>query len=243
MKQPVRIAVWLVLAVILGFSILRPHQMVSPGDLIPAHAGLTDDCFACHAVLRGADAQRCITCHKVGEIGLRTTKGLPIPRKPGRTPFHQALTEPDCMACHSDHPAPRLSPARSVRFNHDLLRANERSKCQTCHLPPRDTLHRNQNAPCATCHALPQWKPATFNHDRFFRLDRDHNVPCTTCHLGANYQRYTCYGCHEHRQAQIIAEHREEGITLIDNCVRCHRSAQEREHGGEGGRQRGDDDD
>ena len=47
---------------------------------------------------------------------------------------------------------------------------------------------------------------------------------CATCHLSGNYKQYTCHGCHEHQQARIIAEHREEGITNIQNCVRCHRS-------------------
>lgn len=30
----------------------------------------------------------------------------------------------------------------------------------------------------------------------------------------------------EHQPAQILAEHREEGISNIENCVRCHRSAE-----------------
>jgi hypothetical protein len=37
--------------------------------------------------------------------------------------------------------------------------------------------------------------------------------------------RYTCYGCHEHQQARIIAQHRNEGIANIEKCARCHRSA------------------
>jgi hypothetical protein len=94
---------------------------------------------------------------------------------------------------------------------------------------------------CATCHQAPHWKPATFNHNRYFPLDGDHNVACTTCHLGGNYKQYTCYGCHEHQQARIIAKHREEGITNIQNCVRCHRSAHDKPKGGREGGERDED--
>jgi hypothetical protein len=59
-------------------------------------------------------------------------------------------------------------------------------------------------------------------------------VECVTCHVGNDYSRYTCYGCHEHTVQNILREHRDEGIRDLDNCVRCHRSAD-----GEGGE--GDD--
>src|SRR3546814_3316281 len=72
----------------------------------------------------------------------------------------------------------------------------------------------------ATCHQPGHWKPATFDHSRYFLLDRDHNTACTTCHLNNNYKQYTCYGCHEHQPTKIITKHREEGITNIENCVR-----------------------
>src|SRR3546814_654475 len=120
---------------------------------------------------------------------------------------------------------------------HALLKADARANCQSCHMAPRDELHRGQALACATCHQPAHWKPATFDHSRYFLLDRDHNTACTTCHLDSNYRQYICYGCHEHQPTKIITKHREEGITNIENCVRCHRSAHgeaEGEH--EGGR-------
>src|SRR3546814_4077187 len=87
------------------------------------------------------------------------------------------------MACHSDHPRPRLTKASSVRFDHALLKADARANCQSCHMAPRDELHRGQALACATCHQPAHWKPATFDHSRYFLLDRDHNTACTTCHL------------------------------------------------------------
>jgi hypothetical protein len=79
---------------------------------------------------------------------------------------------------------------------------------------------------CAQCHQTQAWKPATFDHDKHFLLDENHNVSCVTCHAANDYSKYTCYGCHEHTPENVLREHREEGIRNLDNCVRCHRSAQ-----------------
>lgn len=240
MKRSIWIAVSLMLAAILVLTIARPHQMISPGNLIPAHTTIQGDCFACHTPLRGVSAERCAACHKVSDIGLRTTKGIKIPQTASRPEFHQSLIESDCMACHSDHSGVLRLKGATVRFDHKLLKAEARAQCQSCHKAPADDLHRGQNLPCGTCHQPPHWKPATFVHERYFKLDRAHNVSCATCHPGGNYKRYTCFGCHEHQPAQILADHREEGITNIDNCVRCHRSADGEAGGGEG---REEDDD
>jgi len=55
MKRP-----WLMLivaanlVVIVALAFIYPHLMLSPGPLMPAHAQLATDCFACHTPLRGA---------------------------------------------------------------------------------------------------------------------------------------------------------------------------------------------
>lgn len=62
-----------------------------------------------------------------------------------------------------------------------------------------------------------------------------------------DYSRYTCYGCHEHTPDNIRREHIEEGIRDFDNCVECHRNADEHDIRGrgnetrEGGREEKDD--
>jgi hypothetical protein len=90
---------------------------------------------------------------------------------------------------------------------------------------------------CAQCHKAEAWKPATFDHDKFFVLDKDHNATCATCHTTEDHSKYTCFGCHEHTPANVRRQHEEEGIRNFENCVRCHRSADgEREGGGEGKR-------
>ena len=215
------------LVVLVALAFVYPHLMLAPGALVAGHAELTTDCFACHAPLRGATADRCIACHTLPDIGLRTTQGAAIVNaKPVKASFHQALNEPDCMACHSDHAGPKLTQRSRKPFSHAMLRAATRDQCDTCHAAPANALHKALSVDCDQCHTSTAWKPATFDHGKFFPLDKDHNATCITCHVGNDYQRYTCYGCHEHTPANMQAKHRKEGVSgSLDNCVRCHRSA------------------
>lgn len=213
------------LAILLVLLFVYPHRMIAPGALIPGHAGLQNDCFACHAPLRGVTSVRCIACHVPAEIGIRTTRGLPVERPTKHAAFHAQLKEVDCSACHSDHAANLLAGRTPTAFDHRLLKATVASECDACHAKPGDALHDGIVDGCAQCHRTSGWKPATFAHDRFFLLDGAHNVACATCHTGVVFTHYTCYGCHAHQPAQIAAKHREEGIQNIENCAHCHRSA------------------
>lgn len=238
---------WVVIAtsllVLLSLVFIYPHLMVSPGPLVPSHASLNNDCFACHAPLRGASHERCTVCHALPDIGLRSTKGVPIKAKSPDTasrpkvPFHQQLTEQNCMACHSDHASPRLTQHRHKPFSHDLLKAETRAKCESCHQPADDAMHRKIVGNCSQCHTPGAWKPATFEHSKFFVLDKHHNASCMTCHVAENnYSKFSCYGCHEHTPANIRNKHVKEGIRNFENCVECHRSAEGEREG------KGDDD-
>lgn len=222
----VLIAVNLLVVAVLTF--VYPHLMVSPGALVSGHAELATDCFACHAPLRGASSGRCVACHALPDIGLRTTKGAPLAQRTAKTAFHQELIEQDCMACHSDHQGPLQTQRSRKPFSHALLRAPVRELCDSCHKAPTDSLHRQIKGNCKSCHSQERWKPATFDHDKQFVLDRDHAATCETCHTGNDYGRYTCYGCHEHRPDKVRKEHLEEGIRDFTHCVECHRSASEK---------------
>ncbi len=223
-KRPVLwIVVALNLVVLVALAFVYPHLMVSPGPLVKGHEKLATDCFACHAAWRGASAQRCIECHAVAEVGLKTTKGVPIPTRTVKVSFHQELIEQDCMACHSDHQGPRLTKRSRKPFSHALLKASVKGQCSSCHAAPKDTMHRAVKEECSQCHGDRAWKPATFDHDKHFVLDRDHQATCETCHKNNDYGRYTCYGCHEHSEAKVRAEHLEEGIRDFQDCVECHR--------------------
>jgi hypothetical protein len=210
------------LAATVAATVAAPRAMVSPGELLEGHRDVEGDCFACHTPFRGPDA-RCVACHALDEIDKERTK---------RLPFHAALAEPECSACHTEHHG--RSAGRSVReFRHALVRADVRRGCGACHDAPDDDLHRDV-AECAPCHEAGSWA-STFDHAPLFRFDRDHPPDCRTCHV-ETFEEVTCYGCHEHERREMEEEHREEGILDITDCAKCHRSADE--HEAEGGRRR-----
>ncbi len=236
-------AATLVLAVIL--STLFPSAMIKPGKLSEGHRNLDRDCFGCHAPIRGAASASCLSCHKLPQIGRVTTAGLPLPAERSRKlRFHAGLGGMDCMQCHTLHAGVRHR--KTASFQHEMLAPEIRRDCQTCHLEdrPQDALHRQVAASCAQCHTPAGWRPASFDHSRYFRFDTNHPASCETCHTDkATYSTYSCYGCHEHTPSGILAEHREEGIRSIENCARCHRSGQEGEAEGEGGREEEEEND
>jgi hypothetical protein len=214
------------LGAMVALAVFVPGRMVSPGRVMDAHAKVADDCFACHAAFGGAPAAKCIACHKVADIGLRTTGGLVIAGEKKNVAFHQRLVEADCIACHSDHRGVQAFRPIS-RFSHDLIEAGLRGQCGSCHQKPGDALHLRVDANCSQCHTITAWRPATFAHERYFRFNRDHTTACATCHVDNVYADYTCYGCHEHSRSGIRSEHAEEGIRDYENCVKCHRSGDE----------------
>jgi hypothetical protein len=216
------------LAVLLLLAVLFPHLMISPGKPIDAHAEFATDCFACHTPFIGSRPAKCIACHKIDEIGLKTTRGVPIAAEKKNVAFHQKLLEENCVACHSDHKGVKAFRPIS-QFSHRLLEPTLQQQCDSCHRNPGDALHLKIKGSCAQCHSEEAWKPATFEHDDYFRFDRHHDTQCETCHVDSDYASYTCYGCHEHSRSKIREEHFEEGIRDYENCVECHRSGDEDE--------------
>lgn len=229
------------LLVLIALVFIYPQFMVSPGPLVSGHAELSTDCFACHAPWRGTPSKLCISCHALPDIGLRTTKGVPLLKKAAKAAFHQDLMEQNCMACHSDHEAPKLTQRARKPFSHLLLRTDVRDRCDSCHVAPKNKFHSKLTAGCGDCHQTKGWKPATFDHDKLFVLDGDHDTECATCHTNNDYSRYTCYGCHEHTPEKVRSDHEEEGIRNFDNCVECHTSARD-EPRKKGSRSGGEDD-
>ena len=193
---------------------------------------IEQDCVACHSdhagprltrrsrkpfsheLLRVAVRDRCESCHATP-----------------KNEIHRDLSV-GCAQCH------RPQAWKPATFDHAMLADN--AQCTSCHKAPADTLHRQVKGNCGQCHATTAWKPATFEHAKFFVLDRDHDTACVTCHADNDFQRHTCYGCHEHTPANVRAEHEKEGIRDFENCAECHRSADEEpaRRGARGERQR-----
>ncbi len=216
------------LASIVALVFFMPQTMLSPGITIAAHAEINNDCFACHTPLLGSTPAKCIACHKVEEIGLKSTKGLSIEDETKSVTFHQTLIEDNCIACHSDHKG--VQPFRPIgQFAHESLETGLAAECESCHQSPGDALHLKIEGSCSSCHVPEHWIPATFEHAEYFRFDRDHTTECTTCHVDQDYSSFTCYGCHEHSRSKIREEHVEEGIRDYERCEECHRSGDEDE--------------
>lgn len=180
MSRFVKTIMWANLAVIAVLAFMYPHLTISPGQLIPDHRELEQNCFACHTPIIGARSSKCIECHAVKDIGIRTTKGKPItkPASKSPVPFHQKLVEQECIACHSDHTG--VMPFRKHQaFSHDLLEPATRDLCVSCHKKPVDKLHEKASDTCTTCHAKDKWKPATFKHEL---LPPNDLAQCFECH-------------------------------------------------------------
>jgi hypothetical protein len=208
-------------------------------------SGNADAVFAPAIRLNGSwsllPSARCMECHAVDRIGITTTKGVPIATPSVKASFHQRLKQTDCRACHSEHPGSRGNLAHAG-FTHAMLAPADRDDCASCHSAPGDALHRGVTGSCATCHSTERWKPATFDHQKYWPLDRDHSATCVTCHPGNVFEKYTCYGCHEHSPARMRREHDEVRTTNLDDCVRCHKSPNDDGEGrerGEHGERRG----
>jgi hypothetical protein len=224
----VLIVVLINLTLLVALVFVYPQFMISPGKPIDAHAEIATDCFACHSPFFGSSPEKCVSCHKVADIGIRTTKGVSIAKEKKNVAFHQRLIEKDCVACHSDHKGVKAFRPIS-QFSHGLLESAIQEQCDGCHGNPGDALHQKIKGNCGKCHTQEAWLPATFDHDRYFRFDRHHDTECATCHVDNVYDSYTCYGCHEHSRSKIREEHVEEGIRDYENCVDCHRSGDEEE--------------
>ena len=159
------------LVALLVLTLAYPQLMVGPGPLLPSHAGLEHRCFACHQPGRGPVTDRCITCHAVADIGIRSATGAPLAGRPRRIAFHRELSDPDCMACHRAHETVTSVRGAPGAFRHESLRSAMRDQCQDCHRKPQDGLHAGIVANCGSCHGTSSWKPASFDHERQFALE------------------------------------------------------------------------
>ncbi len=195
----------------------------------------TQDCKSCHTDHQGMTPASSISTFKHEMLESKVMDNCVSCHLNPADNLHKQVTNA-CKNCHNTE-----GWKNAVSFNHDMIQGADKNNCASCHQGPKDTFHQSFKDNCNQCHSTNKWKPASFDHDAYFVLDKDHNAACTTCHTNNNFAAYTCYGCHEHTVQNIKAEHDEERIFNIRNCVSCHKSADERE--GEGSEGGGDDDD
>ena len=128
----------------------------------------------------------------------------------------------NCYSCHNT-----AEWKLTGKFDHSMITGTKKDECNTCHKSPEDEFHLSLKDNCSKCHNTGKWIPADFDHSLYFILDKDHNASCKTCHTENAFSKYTCYGCHEHNEADIFQKHSEENINNISDCVSCHKSGNE----------------
>ncbi len=207
-----------------------PKQALNPGELTKGHERLENACMKCYSVFLGTQGKKCVSCHKLTDIGRTTTTGVRMDENiaRGKAAFHHLFQEDSCLSCHTDHAG--KSADKTVRpFSHNMLPGKNINQCKTCHQRPAGKLHENNNQECSQCHSIDRWRPATLDHARYFGFDNEHKPDCATCHQNNNYKEYTCYGCHGHSPEKIQKEHLKAGIYSYKNCLLCHISGDKEE--------------
>ncbi|MBI5303969.1 MAG: hypothetical protein HY868_17675 [Chloroflexi bacterium] len=207
-----------------GFTLAR-HQR--------DYSGAAMNCRACHPFSTQAnrpDAQAvsasCVDCHQLAAATFIAS--------------HRREVGDACLACHD-------GADRMKGFNHATVFAltgkHTQVACGKCHVnnrfrdTPRDCarchpdpqVHRGQfGNDCAACHTTAAWRPARLIKHTFPLIhgNKGKESACAVCHP-KNYATYTCYGCHEHTQAEITRAHQKERIADLQNCVKCHPTGRE----------------
>ncbi|TNE50685.1 MAG: hypothetical protein EP343_07415 [Deltaproteobacteria bacterium] len=156
----------------------------------------------------------------------------------------------DCVSCHSQ------AAWKPATFDHDkfykLEGKHKTTSCTSCHQngqfkgTPRNCVgchqtdynntsnpnHKNSgfSTDCVSCHGQAAWKPATFDHERFFPLKQGNHSQyqndCGACHKNtASYKDFTCTDCHEHSKPKMDAQHIGEVSGYVYEskaCYKCH---------------------
>lgn len=169
-----------------------PHAMINPGELTEGHQDMNNKCFDCHDPFMGVSNDKCISCHKLSDIGTDST-GTKTSLS-----FHTKLATVDCNTCHTDHKG--IHPTDLIRhFDHSLLPESEIAQCSNCHGKPTDQMHTLVSSDCGSCHITDGWTTSVkFDHDLIVSSDREN---CSSCHLkpdDAYHQSVTgkCSECH-----------------------------------------------
>ena len=157
-----------------------PYYTINPGVLIEDHLNLQNDCFACHSLGQGALTQKCISCHKIPDIGIITTAGASkVPENLKSSTLHQSIINIQCFDCHTEHNGLSRENA-TLNFTHNLLPEDLLNTCVKCHADkkPVDDLHKTINADCSNCHQTDQWQRVEFKHELIGNKVNN----CSGCH-------------------------------------------------------------
>ena len=209
-----------------GFS-LRSHKETASGERFA--------CADCHPENTLTFDQRvCLRCHRDLDAAFMDR--------------HAATYGRDCLPCHDG------TGRDAADFDHSavpfkLTGEHVEVPCGDCHTPSRSR-RGIENTPqdcyachaaddehdgaygrrCEDCHSAEAWDDVTFDHG-VFPLDHgseERQATCETCHPSTP-DEYTCYGCHEHTEANVLGEHEGQSLAELADCVDCHPGGREAE--------------
>jgi hypothetical protein len=248
------LAAALTLLVLGTLGMKYPASLYSPGDLAKTHGELR--CRNCHAPFQKVASESCSAsgCHVAGKVG----------KTAARLALHNALREPDCLVCHTEH----QGAAGHITKPWDHRAAAGSTQCAACHASEAERFHRNKpggysnpTQDCSACHTTTKWKETAFDHAAAVGA-----TPCAACHpkptdathgVGAG----NCARCHaakawkpstfNHENAfplrgahhAACAKCHDTGDLARYSCLNCHEHStarMDREHRGEGIRNYGD---
>lgn len=209
----------LLIIIIVALSALNPHVWISPGNLIQGHQKLDNKCFACHTSFNGIDNSKCISCHKLSEIGKDDTNAIL---------FHDRLNNASCTSCHKEHIGV-LQNRQTLIFDHSLLGETDRNNCSSCHKVPITGTHQNFSNACNGCHTTTDWKsPKSFNHELILPAKK---TDCILCHAAPVDNMHgdfgtNCLSCHSTNQWKPATFDHNKYFIFDGNhsstCSNCH---------------------
>ena len=204
---------------VVALSAIYPHTWISPGELVNGHQKLNNQCSACHSPFGGIVNSKCISCHKLSEIGKENINTIF---------FHERLKNSSCVSCHADHKG-MIQDNTLMKFEHDLLSEEDKINCNACHKAPNSGSHKYFLNTCNSCHTNEVWKTTTkFSHEM---IEANQRQNCTLCHSAPTDNMHKdfgrdCISCHSLDQWNPSSFNHENYFAFDVNhhstCTNCH---------------------
>jgi hypothetical protein len=206
----------------LDFELVGRHETVACARChdLADFTRADDRCMNCHTdVHQGRLYPECDTCHSPEGWDVIDSYGAH-----SRTAFQLfgAHVRLDCDACHE-----REIVAERAQLGWDCYECH-RADYEANQLPPHDAYRFPTT--CEQCHRQIEWKPAMIReHPCDFPIFSGTHAGlwdgCTTCHGSqGTWLPFSCFGCHEHNEADMAETHAEVPFYWYDSygCFGCH---------------------
>lgn len=214
---------------------ISPYYAINPGTLSGGHEKLKSECSACHSPGLGIPSEKCLTCHREGEIGKGNSADVGIKNSNQKNfLLHKTLVSEDCKTCHTEHNGFGRENA-TLNFTHTMLNPDINRNCQACHLQekPNTDMHSYSDE-CGLCHIQEDWQKAKFSHS----ILTDAQLICRTCHNKDAPQsdfhktlvnEQSCAECHQTSAWTPATFNHEKHFVFDSNhqskCSTCHSMA------------------